>query len=169
VVATGNTRSTMGTRPEAENTMMKATSWSSITRSEPMTPPSIAAAGCRSAAWSGSERGASASEIPDILPGGINGNEPDRGAMIALVDGSDQEEESRSIWRWAAAAGPLLIICTTCVDRGRRGGVWLRWVGRRGQVQTSRRMRRATNAGGLTRRGRPDSSVARKGKTLAAL
>ena len=66
MVATGKARSTSGTRPEAENTRMKATSCSSITRSEPITPPSIAV-GCRSDAWSGSDRGATASEIPDII------------------------------------------------------------------------------------------------------
>ena len=65
MVATGNTRSMSGTRPDAENTMMKATIWSSMTRSEPITPPSITV-GCRSDPWSGSDLGATASEIPDM-------------------------------------------------------------------------------------------------------
>ncbi len=38
----GKTKSTTGTNPLAENTTMKATSWSSMTLNEPITPPSPA-------------------------------------------------------------------------------------------------------------------------------
>jgi hypothetical protein len=39
---TGKRRSTTGTKPLAENTTIKATSWSSTTLSEPITPPNPA-------------------------------------------------------------------------------------------------------------------------------
>ena len=102
MVATGNTRSMSGTRPDAENTMMKATIWSSMTRSEPITPPSITV-GCRSDPWSGSDLGATASEIPDMPISStraqgidrLEGNErADRAVHILTVrkDSNNQEK-----------------------------------------------------------------------------
>lgn len=70
----GKAMSRMGTRPLAEKTMMKATSWSSITRREPITPPTTDWAGSASERAGagpvdeevGSVRGATARERPDI-------------------------------------------------------------------------------------------------------
>ena len=82
VVATGKARSMSGTRPEAEKTMMKATSWSSMTRSDPITPPSIVDGCCcpRSAAVSSvpDVRGPTASDIPDMAAASSHANATDR-------------------------------------------------------------------------------------------
>lgn len=80
MVNAGKTRSRNGTRPLTENTIMKATSWSSMMRSDPITPPLSASSGCSGGRFdrflsvvvvvvvvSGSERGATARVTPDIF------------------------------------------------------------------------------------------------------
>ncbi|KAH0449650.1 hypothetical protein IEQ34_020342 [Dendrobium chrysotoxum] len=64
-------RSNSGTRPLAEKTSMKATSCSSITRRDPITPPIMlwvfTASEELGGGVGGTERGATASERPDIF------------------------------------------------------------------------------------------------------
>lgn len=71
----GKIRSRMGTSPLAENTIMKATSWSSMTRRDPITPPTTEFCSCccrhsgfccGATASFGSVRGATARVTPDI-------------------------------------------------------------------------------------------------------